>query len=193
MRRIPDSNALLFPSIAVSSFRKPDIEQALEKLLEITNNDELAISRQLAEGQSTNPRYYLCYCDYEINVLANGQRAIWLTQQEMAYHKWIPEDQKMADLVMSPLFEKSPYTTKTAVQLRANDAVGRTLEEIDFNNTEKQGNKSYPGNVIEHVWFDHPPTTFLPPISPRLKSSLKSPQSISRKARMVLLALQEKG
>ena len=41
----PDSNALLFPSIAVSSFRKPDIEQALEKLLEITNNDELAISR----------------------------------------------------------------------------------------------------------------------------------------------------
>lgn len=26
----PDSNALLFPSIAVSSFRKPDIEQALE-------------------------------------------------------------------------------------------------------------------------------------------------------------------
>lgn len=104
----PDSNALFFPSIAVSSFRKPDIEQALEKLLEITNNDELAISRQLAEGQSTNPRYYLCYCDYEINFLANGQCAIWLTQQEMAYHKWIPEDQKMADLVMSPLFEKVP-------------------------------------------------------------------------------------
>ena len=50
----PDSNALFFPSIAVSSFRKPDIEQALEKLLEITNNDELAISRQLAKGQITS-------------------------------------------------------------------------------------------------------------------------------------------
>lgn len=117
----PDSNALLFPSIAVSSFRKPDIEQALEKLLEITNNDELAISRQLAEGQSTNPRYYLCYCDYEINVLANGQRAIWLTQQEMAYHKWIPEDQKMADLVMSPLFEKVP------IQRRQRSNYGPTM------------------------------------------------------------------
>lgn len=170
----PDSNALFFPSIAVSSFRKPDIEQALEKLLEITNNDELAISRQLAKGQSTNPRYYLCYCDYEINFLANGQCAVWLTQQEMAYHKWIPEDQKMADLVMSPLFEKSPYTTKTAVQLRANDAVGRTLEEIDFNNTEKQGNKSYPGNVIEHVWFDHPADNISAPDFPEAEVELKA-------------------
>lgn len=105
----PDSNALLFPSIAVSSFRKPDIEQALEKLLEITNNDELAISRQLAEGQSTNPRYYLCYCDYEINVLANGQRAIWLTQQEMAYHKWIPEDQRCRPCHVSAFRKKSLY------------------------------------------------------------------------------------
>ena len=177
----PDSNALFFPSIAVSSFRKPDIEQALEKLLEITNNDELAISRQLAKGQSTNPRYYLCYCDYEINFLANGQCAIWLTQQEMAYHKWIPEDQKMADLVMSPLFEKSPYTTKTAVQLRANDAVGRTLEEIDFNNTEKQGNKSYPGNVIEHVWFDHPADNISAPDFPEAEVELKvSPIDIKK-------------
>ena len=105
----PDSNALLFPSIAVSSFRKPDIEQALEKLLEITNNDELAISRQLAEGQSTNPRYYLCYCDYEINVLANGQRAIWLTQQEMAYHKWIPRPEDGRPCHVSAFRKKSLY------------------------------------------------------------------------------------
>ena len=85
------------------------------------------------------------------------------------------------NLVMSPLFEKSPYTTKTAVQLRANDAVGRTLEEIDFNNTEKQGNKSYPGNVIEHVWFDHPADNISAPDFPEAEVELKvSPIDIKK-------------
>ena len=142
MRRIPGLKCTVFPIDCSFQLSQARYRTRRWKALEITNNDELAISRQLAKGQSTNPRYYLCYCDYEINFLANGQCAIWLTQQEMAYHKWIPEDQKMADLVMSPLFEKSPYTTKTAVQLRANDAVGRTLEESISTTPKNKGIKA---------------------------------------------------
>lgn len=177
----PDSDTLQFPSAAVSSFRQSDIKHALEKLLEITHNDELSIGRKLSEERNANPRYYLCYCDYEIDVLSDKQHPVWLTQEEMAHHRWAPEDQKMADTVMSPFFEKS-YTTKTAIQRRANDAIGRTLGEIDFNGRENSRNKSYPGNVIEHIWFDHPADNISAPDFPEAEVELKvSPIDISGK------------
>ena len=160
--------------------------------MEITNNDELAISRQLAKGQSTNPRYYLCYCDYEIDFLANGQRAIWLTQQEMAYQvdSGRPEDGRPCHV---SAFRKKSLYNEDSSPTTGQRCGWQNIEEIDFNNTEKQGNKSYPGNVIEHVWFDHPADNISAPDFPEAEVELKVSQSISRKARMVLLALQEKG
>lgn len=45
-----DLNVLFFLLIVVFSFCKFDIEQVLEKFLEIINNDEFVISRQFVEG-----------------------------------------------------------------------------------------------------------------------------------------------
>ncbi|EAE9812402.1 restriction endonuclease, partial [Listeria monocytogenes] len=39
---------------------------------------------------------------------------------------------------------------------RALEAIGKTLGEIDENNLKNVNNKSYPGNVIEQIWYDHP-------------------------------------
>ena len=177
----PDSNALQFPSTAVSSFRQSDRKHALEGLLEIMQNDELSIGRKLSEERNANPRYYLCYCDYEIDILSNGEHPVWRTREEMAYHRWTSEDQNMADIIMSPFFEKN-YTTKTAIQIRANDAIGRTLGEIDFSGRENSRNKSYPGNVIEHIWFDHPADNISAPDFPEAEVELKvSPIDITGK------------
>ena len=47
--------------------------------------------------------------------------------------------------------------------------------------TEKQGNKSYPGNVIEHVWFDHPADNISAPDFPEAEVELKvSPIDIKK-------------
>lgn len=50
----------------------------------------------------------------------------------------------------------SIYNTPEKVHSRALDAIGKTLGEIDVNNSKNINNKAYPGNVIEQVWFDHP-------------------------------------
>lgn len=50
----------------------------------------------------------------------------------------------------------SVYNTKEKVHKRALEAVGKTLGEIDVNGTIKVENKSYPGNVIEQIWFERP-------------------------------------
>ena len=57
----------------------------------------------------------------------------------------------------------------------------QNIGRIDFNNTEKQGNKSYPGNVIEHVWFDHPADNISAPDFPEAEVELKvSPIDIKK-------------
>jgi DNA mismatch repair protein MutH len=48
------------------------------------------------------------------------------------------------------------YDTKEKVHTRALEAVGQTLGEIDKDNLKIINNKSYPGNVIEQIWYDHP-------------------------------------
>ncbi|MBM7687508.1 restriction endonuclease [Enterococcus ureilyticus] len=48
------------------------------------------------------------------------------------------------------------YDTKEKVHERALEAVGKTLGEIDVNDSKNVNNKSYPGNVIEQVWYNHP-------------------------------------
>lgn len=50
----------------------------------------------------------------------------------------------------------SKYNTKDKVHQRALDSIGLTLGEIDKENKKNIKNKSYPGNVIEQIWFDHP-------------------------------------
>lgn len=50
----------------------------------------------------------------------------------------------------------SIYDTKEKVHTRALEAVGQTLGEIDKDNLKNINNKSYPGNVIEQIWYDHP-------------------------------------
>ncbi|EJD3234770.1 restriction endonuclease, partial [Listeria monocytogenes] len=51
---------------------------------------------------------------------------------------------------------KRIYDTKEKVHNRALEAIGKTLGEIDENNLKNVNNKSYPGNVIEQIWYDHP-------------------------------------
>lgn len=46
------------------------------------------------------------------------------------------------------------YDTKEKVHSRALDAIGMTLGEIDPEYKTNISNKSYPGNVIEQVWFN---------------------------------------
>lgn len=50
----------------------------------------------------------------------------------------------------------SIYNTKEKVHKRALEAIGKTLGEIDVNGQINVKNKSYPGNVIEQIWFDSP-------------------------------------
>lgn len=50
----------------------------------------------------------------------------------------------------------SVYDTKEKVHSKGLEAVGKTLGEIDQDNSKNIHNKSYPGNVIEQVWYDHP-------------------------------------
>lgn len=59
------------------------------------------------------------------------------------------------------------------VHKRALEAVGKTLGEIDANNTKNVNNKSYPGNVIEQVWFDHPADNYTEPDFPEAGVELK--------------------
>ncbi|WP_342441517.1 Sau3AI family type II restriction endonuclease [Lysinibacillus sp. FSL K6-0075] len=67
----------------------------------------------------------------------------------------------------------SVYNTKEKVHKRALEAVGKTLGEIDVNSTINVKNKSYPGNVIEQVWFDHPADNYAEPDFPEAGVELK--------------------
>lgn len=67
----------------------------------------------------------------------------------------------------------SVYNTKEKVHKRALEAVGKTLGEIDVKNTMNVKNKSYPGNVIEQVWFDHPADNYAEPDFPEAGVELK--------------------
>ena len=67
----------------------------------------------------------------------------------------------------------SVYNTKEKVHKRALEAVGKTLGEIDINSTKNVKNKSYPGNVIEQVWFDHPADNYTEPDFPEAGVELK--------------------
>ncbi|NHC43270.1 restriction endonuclease [Bacillus sp. MM2020_1] len=67
----------------------------------------------------------------------------------------------------------SVYNTKEKVHKRALEAVGKTLGEIDVKSTKNVKNKSYPGNVIEQVWFDHPADNYAEPDFPEAGVELK--------------------
>lgn len=67
----------------------------------------------------------------------------------------------------------SVYNTKEKVHKRALEAVGMTLGEIDVKSTINAKNKSYPGNVIEQVWFDHPADNYSEPDFPEAGVELK--------------------
>ncbi|MGM0901826.1 MAG: Sau3AI family type II restriction endonuclease [Bacillota bacterium] len=67
----------------------------------------------------------------------------------------------------------SVYDTKEKVHKRALEAVGKTLGEIDVKGTKNVKNKSYPGNVIEQVWFDHPADNYAEPDFPEAGVELK--------------------
>ncbi|WP_175073857.1 Sau3AI family type II restriction endonuclease [Terribacillus sp. AE2B 122] len=67
----------------------------------------------------------------------------------------------------------SVYNTKEKVHKRALEAKGKTLGEIDLNSSMNVKNKSYPGNVIEQVWFDHPADNYAEPDFPEAGVELK--------------------
>ncbi|MDZ5473273.1 Sau3AI family type II restriction endonuclease [Bacillus sp. 31A1R] len=67
----------------------------------------------------------------------------------------------------------SVYNTKEKVHKRALEAVGKTLGEIDVKSIMNVKNKSYPGNVIEQVWFDHPADNYAEPDFPEAGVELK--------------------
>ncbi|RST77277.1 restriction endonuclease [Siminovitchia acidinfaciens] len=67
----------------------------------------------------------------------------------------------------------SVYNTKEKVHKRALEAVGKTLGEIDVKSTMNVKNKSYPGNVIEQVWFNHPADNYAEPDFPEAGVELK--------------------
>lgn len=65
------------------------------------------------------------------------------------------------------------YDTKEKVHKRALEAIGKTLGEIDVNKSINVKNKSYPGNVIEQVWFEHPADNYAEPDFPEAGVELK--------------------
>lgn len=65
------------------------------------------------------------------------------------------------------------YNTKEKVHKRALEVVGKTLGEIDVKSTKNVKNKSYPGNVIEQVWFEHPADNYAEPDFPEAGVELK--------------------
>lgn len=67
----------------------------------------------------------------------------------------------------------SLYDTKEKVHARALEAVGKTLGQIDAKGTKNVKNKSYPGNVIEQVWFNHPADNNAEPDFPKAGVELK--------------------
>ncbi|MGE7929230.1 Sau3AI family type II restriction endonuclease [Lysinibacillus xylanilyticus] len=67
----------------------------------------------------------------------------------------------------------SVYNTKEKVHKRALEAIGKTLGEIDVKSTQNVKNKSYPGNVIEQIWFDHPADNSAEPDFPEAGVELK--------------------
>ncbi|MFP3667765.1 Sau3AI family type II restriction endonuclease [Priestia sp. SIMBA_032] len=67
----------------------------------------------------------------------------------------------------------SIYDTKEKVHKRALEAVGKTLGEIDVKGIKNVKNKSYPGNVIEQIWFDHPADNYTEPDFPEAGVELK--------------------
>jgi DNA mismatch repair protein MutH len=67
----------------------------------------------------------------------------------------------------------SIYNTKEKVHKRALESVGKTLGEIDSKSTMNVKNKSYPGNVIEQIWFDHPADNNSEPDFPEAGVELK--------------------
>lgn len=80
----------------------------------------------------------------------------------------------MVFVILEELIDlSSVYDTKEKVHIRALEAVGKTLGEIDAKNTKMVNNKSYPGNVIEQVWFDHPADNYAEPDFPEAGVELK--------------------
>ncbi|MCP1157010.1 Sau3AI family type II restriction endonuclease [Bacillus infantis] len=67
----------------------------------------------------------------------------------------------------------SAYNTKEKVHKRALEAVGKTLGEIDVESRINVNNKSYPGNVIEQIWYDHPADNYAEPDFPEAGVELK--------------------
>ncbi|PXW86094.1 DNA mismatch repair protein MutH [Streptohalobacillus salinus] len=67
----------------------------------------------------------------------------------------------------------SVYNTKEKVHNRALEVVGKTLGEIDVKSTMNVKNKSYPGNVIEQIWYDHPADNHAEPDFPEAGVELK--------------------
>lgn len=68
---------------------------------------------------------------------------------------------------------RSSYNTKEKVHKRALEAVGKTFGEIDVNGTMNVKNKSYPGNVIEQIWYGHPANNHAEPDFPEAGVELK--------------------
>lgn len=68
---------------------------------------------------------------------------------------------------------QSNYNTKEKVHKRALEAIGKTLGAIDIKNTMNVKNKSYPGNVIEQIWYNIRANNYAEPDFPEAGIELK--------------------
>lgn len=151
----------------------------LERILRGTYTGELSVGSELCsanyreQGQNYQIDSFICYPTIDADILQNGRAIKWLSPDEMAFVKWNAADQNAADRVMSPLFGKSEYTTKKAIQEHALDAIDLTLGEIDTEGRLKPNSKNYPGSVIEQIWFNHPADNISAPDFPEAGVELK--------------------
>ena len=151
------------------------LERTLQGLYrgELSIGSELCRSNYEQNGEKYNVITYICYPDTALEHLPDGTELAWMSPTAMADCLWSEADQKAADRVMSPLFGKSEYRTKKAIQEHAADAIDMTLGEIDSENSKNPNNKGYPGNVIEQIWFSHPADNISAPDFPEAGVELK--------------------
>jgi DNA mismatch repair enzyme MutH len=65
--------------------------------------------------------------------------------------------------------------------------IGKTLGEIDVKSTLNVNNKSYPGNVIEQIWFDYPADNYAEPDFPEAPLINKQKQLKRNKSQQLSL------
>ncbi|NMN02245.1 Sau3AI family type II restriction endonuclease [Bifidobacterium panos] len=173
----PQSDLFEFPKQIMQGEEDP--KDILEHLLMGIYKDELSIGPKMNSSTRTirKRRYqtfsYLCYPDLFSSLFNDGRQISWIPIDELNLQQFEKEDHKTVERLQSPFFGANPYRTKTAIQKHADEAIGLTMGEIDSENTRNLANKSYPGNVIEQIWFDHPADSIAAPDFPEADVELK--------------------